>query len=332
MKRSVAIYGRTPMFLRWAIQYACPLRELYPQNLPDSTFRQLRGIRELGFARQASRVRDGVCLHPAANLDSPEEALGFPIDDVLTTFGDAEFIQGQCSNCPANALLPLGNDLWAGCFGILAADARFNLNDMLRGNLRQTEAEQPEIVDGERSGKGFFNRYDVPRLFEQIVKKHDMLGEASQWNWQSQSLWVSMWRDQERTITQWDFIARILRLALEEVQNGGSSAANQSDDRYTDGFVMDLSQLLAAVRQCRMSNLAMHTELVPSGFSDGTRWTIDPHCQICKTRWFDPTQPCHTCQSRGGYQNEIKLRVLGIRPYLRIAEIVGLERAKKLIR
>ena len=47
MKRSVAIWGPTPAFIRWAIEHPCELRDIEVDNLADGTFRQLRALREL---------------------------------------------------------------------------------------------------------------------------------------------------------------------------------------------------------------------------------------------------------------------------------------------
>ena len=104
MKRSVAIFGPTPQFVRWAIAHPCPLRSLDLEKLPDTTFRQLRGIRELSNGVVENRIVESICLHPDSTSADVESARGFPAEEILEAFGSHEQVQECCGDCPANAV------------------------------------------------------------------------------------------------------------------------------------------------------------------------------------------------------------------------------------
>ncbi len=122
MKRSVAIVGPTPSFVRWAIRHACPLRQIDVENLPDATFRQLRNLRELSVARIEQRVFKGICFH-STMIDDPATARGFFEDEVCDFFGGSSQINKCCNDCCANAVEMSRDDppdtpkVWAGCYG-----------------------------------------------------------------------------------------------------------------------------------------------------------------------------------------------------------------------
>ena len=118
MKRSVAILGQTPQFVRWAIRKACPLREL-SENLADDSFRQLRGLRAFSVGRAEGRVVDGVCIHPAASAKKVDEARGFFAAEVLDAHGGEHQVDQCCHGCEANALADAVPGVWAGCYGWL---------------------------------------------------------------------------------------------------------------------------------------------------------------------------------------------------------------------
>lgn len=122
MKRSALIIGPTPPFLRWAIELGCSLREIDKRNLPDSTFRQLRAVREVSRAIQEERVFEGIAFHPKTQVGEP--LIGFPIAEVLEVMGGESVIQSACNSCPANALDSSSD--WAGCFGLIRLDQGFN--------------------------------------------------------------------------------------------------------------------------------------------------------------------------------------------------------------
>lgn len=134
MKRTAAVLGPTPPFLRWAIKRSCPLRDIEVDNLADQTFRQLRNLRELSNGYRQHRVLDEICVHPAP-IGEVSQLRAFHADEVFDYFGDAQSLQATCRDCPANCGAAIETD-WAGCFGLLPVDLNFTFghtpaNDVL---------------------------------------------------------------------------------------------------------------------------------------------------------------------------------------------------------
>jgi hypothetical protein len=319
------------MFIRWAIEHSCPLRELFPQRLPDTTFRQLRGVREVGYALSENRIQQGICLHPNAKTSAPELALGFPMEEVLRVFGDVDSISQNCSSCPANALLVEDSRLLAGCFGMLAADLRFKLNEIIRGEFRQSEIADLVTGCGDLTEEAELRPHDAVTLFEHVVAVNDLQRECQLWGWNSKPLWIAMWQAQPRSERQWRLVETILSRALDHLGHRRVSAQQEMTGNEGSTMAGDLEHLLEAVRRCLKHALPLHIELVPAGYSDGMTWTIYPHCGNCKATWLDRAKECQSCKGDGRYQNALKLKVLGIRPYLIISEILGLNETKRLL-
>jgi hypothetical protein len=334
MKRSVAIRGKTPLFLRWSIDYPCRLRDDIATSSPEHTFRKLRVIRELSFAQVEARIRDRYCLHPAANSELPEEALGFSVDEAVALFGGAQEVDRRCRPCPANSLIAENPDLWAGCFGILAKDLRFSLNRIVRGEFSNFPTENNDsdrVVSQNPDMRDVHKRSsDLELLFGHVIRTFGLQTELDNTRWNGDCLFSAIWRSQERSQHHWDLVEKILRFAQQELRQGAWIC--KGEKRPLDAsFDQDLIQLSSAIGRCRQNGLILHTELIPEGYSDGKTWTLFPHCQFCKCRWFDRLQPCRFCGSNGRYQNEIRLKVLGIRPYLLLAPFIGAEATKRML-
>ena len=124
MKRTAAVLGPTPPFIRWAIEHKCQLRESVDGNLADQTFRQLRNLRELSNGYRQQRVLEGICVHPAP-IGDPSLLRAFHTDEVFDFFGDIESLTACCGICPANCGGNIETD-WAGCFGLLPVNLNFN--------------------------------------------------------------------------------------------------------------------------------------------------------------------------------------------------------------
>lgn len=133
MKRTAAVLGPTPPFLRWAIKHECPLRDIDVDNLADQTFRQLRNLRELSAGYQDRRVFQGICVHPAPIGDA-SQLRAFHADEVFDYFGDRESLGATCGNCQANSGAQLDTD-WAGCFGLLPVNLNFTFGHTSTPNV-----------------------------------------------------------------------------------------------------------------------------------------------------------------------------------------------------
>ena len=153
MKRNAAIIGPTPAFLRWAINLACPLREIELDNLPSSTFRQLRSLSEWSAATVEGRVMDGVAFHP--DTASEGTLLGFPVDEIADAFGGKDFVESSCTGCPANTSNEVGG--FAGCFGLVKIDDQAEIVQQVDQTARAhelfAEIRQTFQIDIELDGR-----------------------------------------------------------------------------------------------------------------------------------------------------------------------------------
>jgi hypothetical protein len=337
MKRAVAIQGPTPSFLRWAIEYHCPLRELHPLRLPETTFRQLRSLREISLARSDQRIHLGFCWHPSALTQSPQQALGFPVEEVLDLFGGETLVDSLCHPCPANAVSNQRSENWAGCYGSLATDLSVDFARLLRGEYQTRSLPPTDDI------------YNLILIAESIIgsgKLPDFPGirELDQ----NQLSWYGLWCDSPLPSDRLRWLERLLAAVLEHCRevdrvdprnhSPHKSEQQQPADPENDGpakesppFTGDLQQMLDGMRRAMEFKLPFYVELVPAGFSDGVSWTIQPHCGRCRQSLVRSRKQCPFCGPAGSYQNEIKLKVLGIRPYLLVKQIVGVEQTEKLL-
>lgn len=102
---------QTPEFLCWAIEQACPLRELLPENQPEKVERHLRAARVAAEAIAAGRVQDDIAI-------SADGTMSFRISEALAIYGGEEALASNCTKCPANALHAGQTPSYAGCYGL----------------------------------------------------------------------------------------------------------------------------------------------------------------------------------------------------------------------
>jgi hypothetical protein len=357
------------MFVRWAIELDCPLREIRPERLPETTFRQLRAIRELSLARMQRRVQAGFCLHPSNRKESPEKALGFSVDEVVNLFGGMQAVDDRCQGCRANAGAELDKNFWAGCFGIVAADLRWNLDDIIRGQLTSAEDQSSlpcrGLADAKLQESSIENveasEFDLPRIVNRVSAQQSP-GNAVAHSDDELPCWVKLWKERVPGSGQLLLLEQTFERVLEDLDSNFAQSADvqsavcgaplkaggdcsaplkpnasstggtaRSEFNFEPHTTRDSRQFLQAIRRCRRHELSLHVELVPAGFSDGLHWRLQPHCQVCKQTWLDPLQSCLICGADGKYQNEIKLKVLGLRPYLKLAEMIGLAETKRIL-
>lgn len=315
-KRSVAILGPTPSFVRWAIAYPCPLREIYPARLPETTFRQLRGIRELSLAQREGRVHAGFCIHPDADSTQPLNALGFPVDEIVELHGGMENVESCCLTCPANAAAQHQPGILAGCYGCLPEDPSFDFEKITRGIARTNPVTNEESPDREC--------HDLIALFEQAIAEDSMTQQVASSFLPTTPAWYGLWSQLVLSVGQLE----LLQVILQNVSTRMQSINKESRDAVSSH---DLDCLLSAVNLSLKHGLSLQVDLVPPGFSDGQHWKIQAHCGVCKSTSGASGSPCPVCGVQGQRQNEIKLKVLGIRPYLNLQSILGESATRDLI-
>jgi hypothetical protein len=316
LKRSVAIIGPTPGFLRWAIWQPCPLRERDDLPLPDTTFRQLRGVREISVGRIENRIFENICVHPLANSREPELALGFPIFEVAGLFGGPEQIKDACWNCPANAVSAHQPGLLAGCFGWLPVDFNFDFEKLTRG----------EFDVGETEAAGAALTSELVDLVERAVAKLQLEELIQQTFLATRPVWYGLWSHASLSQEQLPVIEQLFMyvLANEEAERRANSAHSTQ--------LTDLIRFVDAVSSCREHSLPLHVDFVPAGVSDGINWTILPHCGYCGFS-IDNNLPreCPACGQPGNRQQETKHKVLGLRPYLHLHSILGSQQTAEFL-
>ena len=91
----------------------------------------------------------------------------------------------------------------------------------------------------------------------------------------------------------------------------------------------ELRKLRNSVKQAADFELSIHFELLPAGYSNSLTWEISGHCRVCK--FPKPTGPCPACGDTTASIPKKKCKVLGLRPYLRLVELVGEQRSKELL-
>ncbi len=314
MKRSVAILGPTPPFVRWAILHECSLRQLESENLPDVTFRQLRGLRELSVGMLECRVWEGICIHPDATSAAPKQALGFPINEVIDAYGDEQFVASCCTNCPANSVARDQPGIWAGCYGWLPTSADFSF-EISSKHSRRTRSET-SAAQRPTKARGESDQLLVD-LLEDVVQQHALIAEMHALFPETSPRWYGIWQNQQLNSQQVEFLIRVFEALVAQVSSMTPGSF---------GFTFDLLRFLSALRCCREHSLELHVDLIPPGISDGTTWTQFAHCPTCKCalKYGEPaTQICPACGRKGNPHGERKGKVLGLRPYVNLCGVLG---------
>jgi hypothetical protein len=129
MKRLSEIMGKTPMFVRWAIEQTCPMREVHDGSDPFAVEKQLYAIKTGALAVHENRVVEGIAMHDTCRDVSTgiEQALGFPLEEPFSAYGGFESVQQICHSCdacvaPNQENLDRQEKLAANCFGWLILD------------------------------------------------------------------------------------------------------------------------------------------------------------------------------------------------------------------
>lgn len=324
MKRSVAIIGPTPQFVRWAILKDCPLRQIDPGNLPDSTFRQLRGLRELSLGFRDRRVIRGICLHPDAHAHGSANALGFPVGEVLDVHGDEKQVATCCQRCPANISGIDQDNLWAGCYGWLPVEPS-NAGKQGTINLIPSLAELVHSADnrdnsGNRGNPDSEGMSKSPKLLidrmDQVIAD---LGceQADELFLPTRPHWYGIWQTTQLSMAQTEFLAEAFSRLAARPETPPSAASTTP---------ISLTRMARALRTCVQNRLTMFVELVPRGESKNGVWTQVAHCPTCKHELeadIAQEQTCPACGRVGNPHGIHKGKVLGLRPYVRLSSVLG---------
>lgn len=343
MKRSVAVIGPTPSFLRWAIWHQCSIRPLYQDRFADRTFRHLRAVRELAVAQREGRCSKDVCVHPGANETDPANQLGFTIAEVTEAFGGIETLEAECQACPANVVhfeppdssaqgadeSAEAKNLLAGCYGFLPTNS-FSFDRLLSGHPQSPSFE-----------------FDLVSALDHIVVKNHLLIElqtafgvelekrntsmpkacANDRPWVWYQLWkskrVGSLNESKLEPPQLIVILRMFQLLIDQWDD-----VVTGDQAKASGPTHSILQFRNAIARCVETEMPLVAELIPSGHSDGYRWSLSPSCPECRFEpqgLSDPSEPtrCLCCGWFGPFPPGPKFKVLGLRPYVHLAGILG---------
>lgn len=312
MKRTAAILGPTPPFLRWAIQLTCPFRDANPKSVPDAAFRELRSLRALAVGEIEDRIVDGICLHPDVANVMPEQATGFPAVEIYAAYGGREKVDLACGNCVANVPVDLNASLGggaesgkAGCFGWLAFGGDSGAND-----FQKLMRCQPNSIPS-------LDPYSIVDQFEAAIDAAERRKSLAKLFRVTTPAWYGVWSHSKFSSQQIKWLAEVAgRIASEQI---------------------DWLRLRAAIEVCAEHDLTLHVDLLPSGESDGVYWTVRPSCSVCgfslplESESSLPCSVCPVCNSAASPSRARQFRVLGLRPYLNLQSIIGLEAVKNLV-
>ena len=303
MKRSVAITGATPAFLRWAIWHPCELRPLDPYRFADQTFRKLRGVRELSIAKVENRCDDDFCFHPEAFADTApavDQVRGFQREEIAAVFGGEDPVFTSCLGCPANVLASRVDGVAAGCFGFMAT-IDFDLQRLMSGYPQGSSAD-----------------FDLVQCVQVSADQLGIEPELSKWFGPGKIVWHRLWKQTILSRKQLGIVDQVF------------SALIESGVDAVPSHVLDFAN---AVKACLEHEMRLHVELIPSGFADNETWKLNTACPDCH---YEPAQvkklqKCLGCGRIGGMAEGQKFRVLGLRPYSILAGIVGPSRVTEAL-
>lgn len=317
MKRSVAIFGPTPQFVRWAIWHPCQLRDPDSANLPDITFRQLRGLREFSIGLIEDRVFEGICVHPDATSDRAANAMGFAGHEVLDAHGNEAIVANCCGRCPANALQEHRPGIWAGCYGWLPGTSSF----CFETTLKSTNTSK-DVSDSRETGESDF---DVVQLLDESIDESNKAAQIDDLFMKTSPRWYGIWAD---SILSGNRINLLLEV-FDQIVLRSASAIDHPSNMSTD-----LVSFRDALQRCAKHDLNMHVELIPPGYSDGQTWTLADHCPDCKSEMPEGKRQktCPACGRNGSPHGARKSKVLGLRPYVQLAGIMGESKTAEFLR
>jgi Zn ribbon nucleic-acid-binding protein len=109
--------GDTYQLVRWALEYACPMRYGEKWVDPRVTYEQLLNVKRYSLALERGTVFDDICVLDWKTSDAkvrlPE--YGFRISETFGKYGGVTVVERNCQNCPANLDEENRIGLLAGC-------------------------------------------------------------------------------------------------------------------------------------------------------------------------------------------------------------------------
>ncbi len=284
--------GTTPEFLRWALAYACPLRDFPKWTDPNRTERHLRAIRVYQNAVRQNRVFNGIAVQPVdGDCIDVETVLGFRVHDVFEFYGDPQSVSETCQSCPANIPGHEQSPTWVGCYGLMPV----------------SEVVLPDLVAEVPQGKA-----DLRVLLESVLETDPDLAQRVRDNFDNTTpAWYGLWISRTPSCRQRQIQLEVLEKLLA-----------QAPCPITPPW----EAFQRAVRLSIEQDIQLHLQLVPAAETDGIYWYVDEHCGRCgamsTTQTHTGTQ-CLVCKNEGRPRNRQRRFVRGKRPYWKMTRFLG---------
>ena len=314
MKRSAAILGPTPAFLSWTILQDCQFRDPDARKPVDAAFRELRSLRAIAVGEIEQRIFDGFCLHPNTADTEVAEVTGFPVDEVYAAFDGKEEANATCRNCPANIGVchaELNPDdehslSKAGCFGWLPfGEHHQSASGFL--SLLESDHQDRDSRDGRHSRLSLRESsvgFAVVDAFEEAINSIDLPNPFPK----TSPAWFGVWSRASFSNAELKFIAKVCSLVRCDY--------------------LSWRRLATAIERAHRDDLKFLCTLMPPGDSDGANWVIESQCPDCSAGRNE--NPCPVCGSDSTPTRSRTMKVLGLRPYLKLSTIVGEEGVARL--
>jgi len=295
MKRNAAIVGPTPAFVRWSIRQKCSLRQETDLSDPEQTARCLGSVREVNCAIAEGRVVDGFGLKMRDT-----DALAFSIDEVLSPFGGIGYVRDICATCPGNVEIK----------------NQFN------------PSGDHQIRLGDASFAGCFGQITIDD-FQEAVRQlpKPLAAMLPKGCLPSEPFWFGLWCKKIWEQNDLNVLSKVLE---HQILNQQDFLKESTSEKISSRQSSELLRFEEAVKKCASCSLKLDIESYPAGCSDGLNWQIETHCGRCKAFQKEGTSSCDTCGRQGGPQATRKRKVLGLRPYVSISDLVDSRVAAQL--
>lgn len=290
MKRAAAILGPTPPFIRWAIEAPCPFLRMPSANNPRNPA-QTRW-RQLRSLKEVSRAQAEGRVHSGYCFSTEASALNV----IGVQISEVTTPFGGEERVEANCLKCPANPQpdfrrWAPCGGILPLVPA-------RETSLETEHAWAEQLN-------WLN--------------HRIAADSGDWGGPEKSPgpanWYLAWLGPSLESDHLKFAVQVLDLSVERFRHA----------------VLEQAELRAALEHAVRHGMKVWIEPVPIGWSDGQNWHLPAHCKNCGAIWSGPgAGNCSSCRSASSYQAKRRLKVLGLRPFVQLASVLGNEAAQTL--
>lgn len=291
MKRAAAILGATPPFIRWAIEAACPFLRLESPAAASRHPAQSRWRQLRGLKEASLGIAQG---RTHAGFCFSTQATAEKILGVRIEEVTAPLGGSQRVAQACRQCRANPNPLsnaWAPCTGLLPLS-------------------EPGPTWEETASRWQRERDELSRLIAELVHS-GRLGEPLH----GPLTWSSIWRGPS-------------------LEGHSLTVAHQTLTLLASQFssaTADYQELADALQQASANRLKVWIESVPAGWSDGQRWRLPAHCSGCGAPWTRSAGGrCMECGAESSFQAERRLKVLGLRPFVQLAEVLGEPAARQL--